>query len=299
MTGIINLIRKVLIRYFPRTAIKYKKLIIDKSLYASDPLIISTLICAMEEFSELKLIPEFSPKGGQIENGKQYLWNGCVTVFPHGNDIVHKIWELTFGAPEPDEILLFLRVARKLPDDLTMIEVGAGNGFYSIIMGKEKPNSKLILIEANPRLYAVTEKNMELNDFRERALVIHAAAAESSGKTVGVYDASYGSYIRSDGGDFQVRSIALDDLIKEKALEKVHLVHIDVQGAEELVLEGMHRILSDKRVDFVFIGTHSVELHNACENTLNGYGYKTVFSKDKTQCIGFDGIIICARPTLV
>ena len=293
-----RIVRTFVMRNFPEIAIKYKRVFVDKSIFLKDPVTMAKMICATQEFLMLKSIVEFHPKAGMIEGDRQFLWNGGITVFPHGDDVVHQIWTLTLGAPEPDEILLFLKVVERLPEDAVMMELGAGNGFYSIIMGKESPKAKLILVEANPRIYSIAKENMALNDFLDRSVVINAAVAGTSGKTFGVREAYYGSSIRAEGGDYQVSSVSVDDLMKNLNLDRVHIVHVDVQRAEEMVIQGMHEALSQQTVDYVFVGTHSQDLHKNCEKKLNSYGYKTIFSRDKNQCIGFDGILVCANPAL-
>lgn len=273
--------------------IPYLKRWVSRKHKKKDPVAFAHQLQTVPEFSTL----EFHPLAGKIDKDKQYNFDGSVTVYPHGPENVHRIWELTKGAPEPKEISLFLEVIKKLPEDTLMMELGAGQALYSIILARRLPKAKLILVEANPRNLEVTTANMKLNQLANRSTIIHAAVSDKAGESVYVREAGCGSSVHPKG-QYQVITVSVDDIMEKFSLSRVNIIHMDVQGAEEKVIEGMSKTLSRQLVDYLFIGTHTVDLHNACERALNNFEYKTLYSLDPSQNVNFDGILVCAKPQL-
>lgn len=51
----------------------------------------------------------------------------------------------------------------------------------------------------------------------------------------------------------QVQTLKLDDYIKDKNIEKIHILKIDTQSYNKEVIEGLKKTLSEKRVDIIEI----------------------------------------------
>jgi FkbM family methyltransferase len=242
------------------------------------------------EFNRLK----FHEKAGKIEENRQYFFDGSFTTYPWGSEDMHQLMELVKGAGEPQEILPFLNILKSLPEDVITIELGAGWGFYSILVGKRLQKARMVLVEANPRLLEITKTNMERNGLADRSIIIHGAAFNSDGKSVSFIESGYGSSI-GDEGDYEVKTVSVDGIIQQFELPKICIIHMDVQGAELEVIKGMLKSLKRRLIDYIFIGTHSNDLHLACEATLNDLGYDTILSLNLDQSVSGDGILVCAR----
>lgn len=259
-------------------------------LYSQIGSVLTSLkIIKNESFNKIS----FHPKAGKIIDGIQYLFDGSPTVYPHGSDRVHNIYRLTRGAPEPEEILLFLKIIKRLKNNSTMIEIGAGQGFYSILASKYLTNGKLILVEANPNFINILKKNINLNNFQSRSIIIQCAITNNTGRMIKFKESSYASAI-GISGEYKVQAQTIDSLYQNNKLKTVDVLHMDIQGEEFNALSGMKRTLSQKKVNFIIIGTHSINLHQECENYLRKNDYSILYSKDQTKCSSYDGILIAS-----
>ncbi len=238
----------------------------------------------------------FHPLAGKIIDGKQYLFDGSPTIYPHGSDKVHNLYRLTRGAPEPEEIFYFLKIIKNIKANGTMIEVGAGHGFYSIIAAKYLLQGKQILIEASPRAINILKQNIQLNEFNKRAIIIQKAVTNKDNNKINFKEQGYASSIDTSG-EYSVSTITVDRLIKDLKLKVVDLLHMDIQGEELNALRGMQNALSHKLVHYIFIGTHSIAIHNKCEDYLKEKNYSILFSQDLTKNSSYDGILIARAET--
>ncbi len=245
---------------------------------------------------EFAMIP-FHPLAGRIVGDKQFFFDGSFTTFPWATEEMHRHVEFTRGASEPQEILPFLEIMQVLPEDAVSLELGAGWGFYSIILGRRLPRAKMILVEAHPHLLEIARKNMRANGLSDRCIVIHGAASDRDGDTVSFSDDGYGSAISNDG-PFRVPTVSVDAIMKRLGIPKVHILHMDVQGAEHRVLRGLKEALTRGAIDYLFVGTHSQALHLLCQQLLNALGYRTLLSLDMNESASGDGILVCARGDL-
>ena len=256
-----------------------------------DWVVLASQITSCPEFSQL----EFHPLAGKIEGDRQYFFDGSFTTYPWSvDDMLHKLIEWTKGAGEPQEIVPFIEVVSKLPDDAVTFELGGGWAFYSVMVGTRRPKATMVIVEANPRLCEIARTNMERNDLTGRYRLYHAAVTEQDGETLRFLEAGYGSTISGDG-QYSVKTVSVDGIIDELHLSHIHIVHMDVQGEELKVLRGMRRALGRRAVDHVFVGTHGRDVHIECERLLNDQGYRTVRSLNQGESASGDGILICVR----
>jgi FkbM family methyltransferase len=64
----------------------------------------------------------------------------------------------------------------------------------------------------------------------------------------------------TDAGQLQVRTVALDRMVRDGALPTPDLIKIDVEGGEKRVLEGAQEVLS-RAHPTVFLATHGGQMH--------------------------------------
>ena len=76
-----------------------------------------------------------------------------------------------------------------------------------------------------------------------------------------------------DAGNLTVKARRLDDLIDEGAIPPPGLIKIDVEGAEEFVLEGGANLLRKHR-PHIILEAHSKLLARRCVSTLEDTGYR-------------------------
>lgn len=183
------------------------------------------------------------------------------------------------GVHEPQEELIFMEVLKYMPEEAVMIELGAYWGFYSMWFHKEVKNPTCYLIEPEPR-------NLEFG--REN----FAKAKMWGSFRQGFVGATSG---KSDDG---VDIICVDDFIAEHAIDRIHILHADIQGAEYDMLIGAGKALRDDKIDYIFISTHTNELHQRCLALLADYDFDILAEADVSASYSMDGIVAARRSSL-
>lgn len=111
---------------------------------------------------------------------------------------------------------------------------------------------------------------------------LQLAAADKAGKALLIHhpDHSRNVLSRVDTAEDseQVRTISLDELLREYSLDKVEMVKIDVEGAEELVLRGASHLIRSFKPIIIFeintAGTENLGLaHDGAWQLLRSEGY--------------------------
>jgi len=118
------------------------------------------------------------------------------------------------------------------------VDVGANIGGYSVRAAKY---CKVYAIEPLPRNYKILKINKKLNNVKINSFNI--AAGKERGKIKLYYEpGAYGtpSIKRKQNYFIEVEMKPLDEIINE---ENIDLIKIDVEGAEDLVLEGARNCL--------------------------------------------------------
>jgi len=167
------------------------------------------------------------------------------------------------GLYEPPVTRVFTHYARP---GAAIADVGANWGYFTLVAASAVgPSGSVIALEPDPRQFAALSRNVELNGFAH-VRCIEAAAASSDGRVTlaGFADegANRGVSRIADGGEggptFDVRAVRLDAIVPGP--DAVDLVKIDVEGAEDLVLEGMRDGLRSRRYRALILELHPGQL---------------------------------------
>ena len=106
------------------------------------------------------------------------------------------------------------------------------------------PEGRVYTFEFDPENLAVMRRNLELNpELAGRIEVVESALWRSSGETLGFVQGGRVSFLTGNGGGDSVVTLALDDFVTQRGLERVDLVKMDVEGAELDVLAGARATL--------------------------------------------------------
>jgi FkbM family methyltransferase len=145
-----------------------------------------------------------------------------------------------------NELKTFNFIKEKIKNARVFADVGANIGGYSIRAAKY---CKVYAIEPLPRNYKILKINEKLNNVKINSF--NLAVGKERGKVKLYYDPrDYGipSIKRKQNYFIEVEMKPLDEIINE---ESIDLIKIDVEGAEDLVLEGARNCL--KRTKMVII----------------------------------------------
>jgi FkbM family methyltransferase len=164
----------------------------------------------------------------------------------------------------------------------TMLELGAGYGRWIVnaaaaVRSYNEIPCRLIAVEGEPTHFKWLKQHC--SDNRVKAELIHAAVAEHAGSvefSVGDPKAWYGQAI-ADGTwsperTRRVKAVTLSSLLQP--LDRVDLVHMDIQGAEARIVEEAGPML--ERVERFHIGTHGREQEERLRSLFLSTGWRPV-----------------------
>ena len=145
-----------------------------------------------------------------------------------------------------------------------VFDVGANAGIYSLAALDAEPAAEAHAFEPTPEIAAALRRTAEINGLSR--LIVHEAAVsnydglailrrcgESQGGNEGM------NFIVRDGGpgtdDGAERApvVKLDTLCRERGIERIDLMKLDVQGAEGDALEGAASLLARGAIGTVFM----------------------------------------------
>ncbi len=137
--------------------------------------------------------------------------------------------------------------ARMTPD-FTFIDIGANIGGYSLFAAAEAgPRARILAIEPQPEIFERLVYNIRQNPFAT-IKAIACAVADRDGEITLFIDAenrgeSSMRIINSDaiGEHVKVPAKALISIVAEEGFERIDAMKLDVEGAEDLILEPFFR----------------------------------------------------------
>lgn len=137
-----------------------------------------------------------------------------------------------------------------LKDGDTFLDVGGNIGIFSLnaakIVGKE---GRVYAFEAFKPNYEKFFQHLSVNHFNNVTLE-HLAVADHNDYIEILYNERYGnigmasSYLEHFTAKEKVKSIVLDDYIKNQQITKIDLIKIDIEGGEFSALQGVQGILT-------------------------------------------------------
>ena len=177
---------------------------------------------------------------------------------------------------------------------MVILDVGGNIGETALNFAKRTgPTGQVISFEPVPETFQKCLANLKLNGFpwlkaeqlalsdRNEALYFDPASYNNSG----------GIYMRrnTEGLEFSVRAMPLDDFVAANKLSKVNLIKIDVEGFEFNVLKGAVSTLKLMRpVLFIEINDHNLSRQHASASQIFGLlsdsGYR-VFSGGREMIV--------------
>ena len=134
-------------------------------------------------------------------------------------------------------------LAGRITDDFVFIDIGANIGAYSLFVAAHAGSgARILAIEPQPDIFDKLTYNIAQNPFGTIKAVACAVAdrageltlfvdprnrGESSVKIVGTHE----------GSQIRVPAVTLLDLLQEEGFSRVNAMKLDVEGAEDIILE--------------------------------------------------------------
>jgi FkbM family methyltransferase len=166
---------------------------------------------------------------------------------------------------------------RTVAPGAVVLDVGASMGIMSLIAARlAGPNGQVIAIEPHSRSREAIEAHAAANGMRN-IRVLRAAVGARSGEMEMVVTADPLWTITAAVGDHplresreRVRLVTLDELVATAEIPPPDVIKLDVEGSEVEVLEGMPKLISQRRPAVIAeMHDHNVDF---CR-VMNGYGY--------------------------
>lgn len=142
---------------------------------------------------------------------------------------------------------VYNQILRILHVGMTMVDVGAHIGWYSLVAARVVgPNGRVYAFEAVPHTAETLQKNISINKY-ENIELIQNAVGNTVGKLPFYIDKSFSSSsslfpINHELNAVEVETTTLDQFFQEEDWPPVHLVKLDIEGAEKLALDGMQEL---------------------------------------------------------
>lgn len=190
-----------------------------------------------------------------------------------------------YGTYEP-EISKFL--TRFLQPKMIVVDAGANVGELTLRSAQRVgPLGRVYAIEASPLVFPRLCRNVSMNRLTNCVTPIHAAVSNVNGTTeffVGTGVDSLGSSIMHaadpDHPPCQVNTIRLDSLLKSTGQCQVHLIKLDVEGAEHLALQGSEELLQLPHPPVIIFESNRAVMQSAIQSQdsilhyLSGFHYE-------------------------
>ena len=162
------------------------------------------------------------------------------------------------GCYEPTNSLRFRQI---LKPGMTVVDVGANIGYYSLLAcSLVGPKGKVISVEPHPVNFATLSENLKSNDLLSIATPVAYALGDEPGQGSIRFPKFQGLNNRTatmigedkiDGIAVQVKTI--DECVKEWGISTIDLLKIDVDGFETKILNGAKETLKRGVVKNVII----------------------------------------------
>ncbi len=234
------------------------------------------------------------PRAGQVEtledgtriqlmhNGLRVLTDGYLGTW------TTRLIELCHGCHEPQEERVFDEVMARLPAEATMIELGGYWSYYSLwflTCGKDR---RSIVLEPDPKHLKVGRTNASLNGLMPT--FIHGFAGGVALPPV--------PFKTEDSGELLVPCFNVPILMESHGIDKLDVLHSDIQGAEFDVLLSCKELFEQQRIKFAFVSTHDFRIsadplvHQRCLALIRDCGGRIIAEHDIHESFSGDGLIV-------
>jgi FkbM family methyltransferase len=224
----------------------------------------------------LNLLIHRDPFSGLVDkDGNVYLHNSIKVPSSGANSYYEdfsKVLVLNRGVHEPLEEFCFQETLKKITEQKpVIIELGSYWAHYSMWFQKQFPEADCFMVEANSHNLEVGRSNFVANNFLN------------------------GQFFLSEVSN---AGFNLDSFYEEQKIDRVTILHSDIQGWEIEMLNGAKSFLTRQVAQYIFLSTHSQKIHEEATKILKSYGYIIEVSSDfDHHSTSFDGFILATAPS--
>lgn len=194
-------------------------------------------------------------------------WNYKLKIKTQDN-IGRAVWNLGLYDLIVSEVLA--RLSQTAPKHSIMIDAGANIGHMSSIMDCFSPeSSRLFSYEPHPVVYQQLIANIKLWPTQNKTHPVNKALSETKGEcdffTPAGFNENQGlGFIASKANEHLINQserlakVEMTTLDEEHNEKTIHLIKIDTEGSELLVLKGAQKLLNEKRIHNIVFEDHEL-----------------------------------------
>jgi len=205
----------------------------------------------------LRLIPKGIPISIRSGVAKGMLWlTGA---------LVHGCWLGTYERDKQDHC------AKIVKSGMTVFDLGANAGFYTLIMSRlVGVSGHVVAFEPDSGNMTLLRRHVALNRLGN-VTVVQAAVSEAD--SLSGFSMTGGATGRlQENNSYLVPTLSLDAVLRNKALPSPDIVKMDVEGAEVLVLRGARDFIAKQSCSWI-VALHGDEAKNGCLGIFSEAGY--------------------------
>lgn len=222
----------------------------------------------------LNLLIQRVPNAGFVDEKNNVILHNGIRVPIQGKYAYYNYFSdiliINRGVHEPLEEYCFQEILKQISSlNPVMIELGSYWAHYSMWFQKIHPKAVQFLIEPNKTNLKSGRNNFMINGF-------------------------HGEFINASVGN---KGFKLDQFVQERNISQIDLLHSDIQGYELEMLDGSIYSFKNKIIKYLFLSTHSEDLHNDALKFLDTYSYIIeVTSNLLSHTTSMDGFIMARSP---
>ena len=225
----------------------------------------------------INLIKNFLPSESFVD-----YWNGYKMIFNLADRDSYLLYfnDITERYQTP-YFLAFLN------EGMVVADIGANNGYYSLLASSNLNRVSIFAFEANPALVTQLNTVITINNLQDKIEVVEGAVNDQPGTLhfdfSNLNHQGTGHAVNNPKEKSKlslVNSVVFDDWFENSKFELIDVVKIDVEGAEMNVLRGMKRSLESQAISVLFIEVHKNVLPDFNTNAdelyefLDNHGYQ-------------------------
>jgi FkbM family methyltransferase len=231
----------------------------------------------------------------ETEHGPvQRMHNGVeVPHLGYFGDWMADIIDTLNGHHEPQEELAFARILERIErPDPVIVELGCFWAYYSTWFLRSFPGGTAVACEPDPEHLDVGRQTAAINGVDIR--FEQGAGGSSDDEVLELASWNHPGVVHS----VPVRTVPT--LIDDHDLDRVDVLHLDIQGSELGVLESCRDLTGDGRIRFVVVSTHhhtisgDPQTHQRCIDLVHELGGHVIAEHTVLESFSGDGLLVAS-----
>ena len=226
------------------------------------------MIIANRHFDFTRLLKDYSSRNSTLKKIKkkffktnEVFWEDFNVIIEFDNSIKNfsevilaDIWEIYYEK-------IYDKYFSKERNYNNIIDCGANIGLFSLYASKNFKVNKIHTFEASKKICDNLIKNVNLNNLTNKIAVNNNYVSSNEENINFLFDNDIFtmSKISSSTSGESVQAITLDSYIKEKKINKIDLIKMDIEGSELEALKGSNFLLKNLKPHLIISAYHSPE----------------------------------------